>query len=34
VQPVLYYCDNPAGYYPDVTACNDDWQQVEAPPAQ
>lgn len=30
-----YYCDNPQGYYPDVTLCNDDWQSVQAaPPGQ
>lgn len=23
-----YYCDNPAGYYPKVRQCNNDWQQV------
>jgi hypothetical protein len=35
VSPVLYYCDNPQGYYPDVTTCNDDWQPVQAaPPTQ
>jgi hypothetical protein len=32
VSPVLYYCDNPQGYYPDVTTCNDDWQPVQAAP--
>jgi hypothetical protein len=35
MSPVLYYCDNPQGYYPDVTTCNDDWQSVQAaPPTQ
>jgi hypothetical protein len=29
VTPVLYYCDNPQGYYPDVMICNDDWQPVQ-----
>jgi len=27
---VWYYCSDPAGYYPDVTQCNTDWQTVPA----
>lgn len=27
-----YYCDNPAGYYPYVAACNGPWRQVPATP--
>jgi len=29
---VLYYCDNPKGYYPSVGTCNGPWRQVEPPP--
>jgi hypothetical protein len=25
-----YYCDNPQGYYPYVSACNSGWRQVPA----
>ncbi|MGA3401252.1 MAG: hypothetical protein ABSC95_18715 [Acetobacteraceae bacterium] len=27
-----YYCDNPAGYYPYVAACNGQWREVPATP--
>jgi hypothetical protein len=27
-----YYCSNPQGYYPHVSACNTAWQQVPATP--
>jgi hypothetical protein len=27
-----YYCDNPAGYFPYVAACNGPWRQVTATP--
>ncbi len=27
-----YYCDNPKGYYPYVSACNAGWRQVPAQP--
>jgi hypothetical protein len=26
-----YYCDNPKGYYPSVSACPAGWRQVEPP---
>jgi hypothetical protein len=29
-----YYCDNPAGYYPYVAACNGGWRQVPATPGR
>jgi hypothetical protein len=25
-----WYCEDPAGYYPDVTQCNTGWQTVPA----
>lgn len=27
-----YYCDNPAGYYPKIRQCNNDWQQIAPSP--
>jgi hypothetical protein len=27
-----YYCDNPAGYYPNVPTCNGSWREVAAQP--
>lgn len=27
----LYYCEDPAGYYPDVQQCNVDWEPVPPP---
>ena len=30
----LYYCDNPAGYYPAVANCNTAFRQVAVPPSQ
>jgi hypothetical protein len=27
---VWYYCSDPVGYYPYVTQCNTDWQEVPA----
>jgi hypothetical protein len=27
---MLYYCSDPAGYYPYVTQCSTDWQLVPA----
>jgi hypothetical protein len=32
VPGVYYYCGNPAGYYPQVSACLMPWQTVQAPP--
>ncbi|MFD2232236.1 hypothetical protein [Phaeospirillum tilakii] len=32
VPGVYYYCANPAGYYPQVSACLMPWQTVQAPP--
>ncbi len=29
-----YYCQNPAGYYPEVERCSDDWIKVPPRPAQ
>jgi hypothetical protein len=29
-----YYCDNPQGYYPYVSACSTAWRQVPATPQQ
>lgn len=40
VSPVItttdywYYCENPAGYYPEVKNCPDGWVQVPPRPAQ
>lgn len=31
-QPVWYYCTNPEGYYPYVTACPGGWARVPAEP--
>jgi hypothetical protein len=32
-QPLWYYCDKPAGFYPYVKTCEGDWQGIEpAPP--
>lgn len=28
-----YYCDNPKGYYPYITACKSQWRMVPAQPA-
>lgn len=27
-----YFCDNPRGYYPNVTACSAGWREVPAQP--
>ena len=27
-----YFCDNPRGYYPNVTACSTGWREVPAQP--
>jgi hypothetical protein len=29
-----YYCENPAGYYPEVKSCSGDWIQVPPRPTQ
>ncbi|HJV25649.1 MAG TPA: hypothetical protein VJ673_08170 [Aromatoleum sp.] len=29
-----YYCDRPAGYYPDVKECPDGWQRVAPRPSR
>lgn len=29
-----YYCDNPQGYYPYVSNCNNAWRQVAPTPAK
>jgi hypothetical protein len=31
-QQTWYYCQDPAGYYPDVENCNTQWQQVPVNP--
>ena len=30
--PSWYYCNDPQGYYPYVTSCNQNWQSVPATP--
>lgn len=30
--PTWYYCNNPRGYYPNVTACASGWRAVPAQP--
>ncbi|MDR3439501.1 hypothetical protein [Telmatospirillum sp.] len=32
--PMWYYCDNPAGYYPNVPTCNTPFHPVPAKPPQ
>lgn len=29
--PTWYYCDNPAGYYPNVQSCSVQWRPVQPP---
>ncbi len=33
-QQSWYYCDNPQGYYPNVSACASGWRAVPASPPQ
>jgi len=30
--PYWYYCDDPKGYYPQVTTCSDRWRAIPATP--
>ena len=34
VDAIWYYCQNPAGYYPEVERCSDGWIKVPPRPAQ